>query len=181
MTRDALETLGTIIGDGETRDAVHVACLPAKAGQPLAPGAHVSYYEGEAYTNDGKPIGIVDPFLPQSVQVGQQFWILLYPRTITGLRHRWTHPDLGDHEGASAMTEGSSISIVEEYAERMDVTPTDLLGAASTYQDTGKDHCFPYDVNHGVELDERFWLAWAAVTKQAVKREGDGFYYRCSC
>lgn len=35
MKRDALETLGSIITADEVRDAVHVACLPAKADEDL--------------------------------------------------------------------------------------------------------------------------------------------------
>jgi hypothetical protein len=88
--------LGRLIPDGDRRrDAIHVAVAPVTAAVRLAPGQHVGLVQ------EGNPelvgpcqnnIGVVDPFLTEEVEPGQRFWLCLYPNTITGLRHVWTHP-----------------------------------------------------------------------------------------
>jgi hypothetical protein len=91
---DALETLGTIIGPNEQRDAIHLAVEPAVAGQTLKPGQDVGFLPdgtvGACKRDD--LLGIVDPFLPQPIHKGDRFWLIVYPRQITSLRHVWTHP-----------------------------------------------------------------------------------------
>jgi hypothetical protein len=81
----------------QRRDAVHVACIPARATYRLRPGQWLA--------PDGRPFGasaseggcgIVDPFLPTLVLPGQVFWLLLPPGSITGLRHHYSHPSFPD-------------------------------------------------------------------------------------
>lgn len=102
VSTDALETLGTIIGPNEKRDAIHLAVIPAVAGQYLPPNSHVALVDGMALqrSKETGAIGIVDPFLPCAVDKGQHFWLVIYPRVITSLRHVWTHPELPDEVGA---------------------------------------------------------------------------------
>jgi hypothetical protein len=89
--------LGQLIEDGELRrDAVHIAIAPVTAACRLEPGESVGFLHEDDAERVGSPtkryIGIVDPFLPEDVEPGQRFWLFLYPNTITGLRHVWTHP-----------------------------------------------------------------------------------------
>lgn len=95
-------TLGEFIPDEApaTRDAIHMSVAPAVAGEDLKPGTHVGLtLSGVAVTDSaymkaslGKPVGIVDPFMRHTVREGKRFYILLYPGTITNLRHEWNHP-----------------------------------------------------------------------------------------
>lgn len=88
-------TLGKLLTGGEKRDAIHIAIAPVVAGQRLAPGVQVGFLEDSKSGRvgiDAEPIGIVDPFLLQSVEKGQRFYLFLFPGTVTSLRHDWTHP-----------------------------------------------------------------------------------------
>src|SRR5262249_24063733 len=107
--------LGSLITDGDRRrDAVHVAVAPVTAAEELKPGVHVGFRpagqtEGVGPVDPGRHIGIVDPFLRDQVQPGERFWLLLYPNTITSLRHVWTHPAFAPRvpaQTASAVKEG---------------------------------------------------------------------------
>lgn len=94
---DALDTLGTIIGPDEKRDAIHLAVFPLQAGENLMRGWHVKLGEAGCAlmrdsTSDDAAVGIVDPFLDQPVRAGEWFWLVVYPRQITSLRHVWEHP-----------------------------------------------------------------------------------------
>jgi hypothetical protein len=92
--------LGELITDGDRRrDAIHIAVAPVTAavtaGEDLGPGWHVGFIrtgDTETVGPSDQPIGLVDPFLQQPVRKGERFWLFLYPNTITGLRHVWTHP-----------------------------------------------------------------------------------------
>jgi hypothetical protein len=88
--------LGQLIHDGDRRrDAIHVAVAPVTAAQRLLPGQHVGLVQEENLELVGPcehNLGIVDPFLTEEVEAGQRFWLMLYPNTIVGLRHIWSHP-----------------------------------------------------------------------------------------
>lgn len=90
--------LGLLIDTAQQRDAIHIAVAPVVATERLAPGQHIGFViAGDTakvcHSGDGVTgIGIVDPFLKAPVFQGERFWMFLYPQTIQGLRHDWTHP-----------------------------------------------------------------------------------------
>jgi len=90
---DALASLGTIINPSEKRDAIHLAVEPVIAGENMYPGDHIKLVGGVAMkTGPNTGLGIVDPFLTLPVAKGERFWLVVYPRQITSLRHVWAHP-----------------------------------------------------------------------------------------
>jgi hypothetical protein len=88
--------LGHLIEDGDRRrDAIHIAVAPVTASARLTPGQHVGLVREGNVDLVGvcdQPIGVVDPFLTAEVEPGQRFWLFLYPGSISGLRHVWSHP-----------------------------------------------------------------------------------------
>lgn len=95
VSTDALETLGNII-EGGGRDAIHLAVEPIVAAEKLYPGQDIGIVDGKATTKTDKKLGIVDPFIKGFVPEGAMFWLVVYPRRITSLRHIWTHPEFDD-------------------------------------------------------------------------------------
>lgn len=93
VTTDALDTLGTIITPNEKRDAIHLAVENVVAAEILAPNDDVGFLpDGRVGKNAAVKLGKVDPFLTNYVMEGVNFWLVVYPRQITSLRHVWEHP-----------------------------------------------------------------------------------------
>lgn len=90
--------LGNLITDGDRRrDAIHIAVAPVTSGEALQPGQHIGFVpvgqiETVGLVDADSQVGLVDPFLTETVLPGQRFWLFLYPNTVTSLRHVWTHP-----------------------------------------------------------------------------------------
>lgn len=86
--------LGQLI-DGEAfKDAIHIAVAPVTVSRKSYPGDRVGLlHDGTVSTKADEVIGILDPYLPDGpIHEGQKCWLLLFPNTITGLRHEWSHP-----------------------------------------------------------------------------------------
>ena len=116
--------LGEAPPAGAGRDAVHVAVCPAVAGGRLQAGDHVGRLPDGRYGALGRPyLGVVDPFFRDWVEVDQQFWLCLFPGTVTSLRHHWTHPSFEDvlrgEPGPADADRAYSERWLREYAAKM--------------------------------------------------------------
>lgn len=86
--------VGKIIKGGEDarRDAIHVAVAPVRAGEDLEPGERVALIFGGTAIGVGEAdaadaVGVVDPYLTETVEAGQRFWLFLFPCSITKQTH----------------------------------------------------------------------------------------------
>ena len=182
-TTDALDTLGSIISENEKRDAIHLGVEPVIAGEKLHPGDHVSLKDGIAKrTLPTCGVGIVDPFLPKGPEEGQRFWLVVYPRQITSLRHVWEHPSFPASQEIQFKIEESPMSESEkwirDFASNLGVKYDELLNRAEDYQVNG-EYWNQGERFEGEWIPEEFWDHYKEVTGKEVKDRYS--FLSCSC
>jgi hypothetical protein len=202
VSTDALETLGMIHVRDEKRDAIHLAVIPAEAGENLYPNAHVHLIDGKAYRAQmysGDAIGVVDPFLTNSVQAGQRFWVVIYPRVITSLRHVWTHPAIADEVGAvapsgpSAEQKAASEKWLRQWIANADCPSYEIVMAAlkgehvegtddygKAYSNDGEYITF-YGRDAHSDIPAEFWTHFEIVTGFKMPEGARPSSFNCSC
>lgn len=200
----ALDSYGHTFSEDRGRDAIHLAVKAVQAGERLWPGVHIGLApDGMAYAQhpDVDYIGIVDPFLEGSVMPGQWFWLTLYPRTITSLRHGWTHPAFDVVDVAvlkefavfdpRAAAEAEARAWIEIFAAEIDQTVSKLMAAAEQWEQTspngqwGGEYTYDNTESYKGTPDERwkeFWRYYEVLKgsplDEGVKRES---FFTCSC
>lgn len=187
---ETIETLGKLISEAEKRDAIHVAVEPAVAAHTLRPGEHVGFVD-DGFGVCEKPLGIVDPFLAVAVQKGQRFWLFIYPRKITSLRHVWAHPDFPD-AGYIPKSSAESEAWLRNFIENADCPDYDTVIAVASgaqlpsvdpnyygshYVDTEYLHFEGRDA-HG-DIPPEFWDHLEIVTGKKITTRAK--YFSCSC
>ena len=143
----------------------------------------------------GKLIAIVDPFLAQNVKTGQYCWAVLYPRTVTSLRHHYTHPDVPElADVTAAMDEGrkaASRRWIDQYAAQFTRSYFDeedeqtidgelLIASATSYLHSGHHLCCG-GMFEGEGTSDEFWDHYEVVTGKAVPERKRGNFFACSC
>lgn len=182
--------LGKVIGAGDfdQRDAIHVAVVPVMAGHYLEPGTHVGLVKGLANVaadeNHKGLIGIIDPFLKRGVNKGERCWMLLYPNTVTSMRHVWSHPGVVDEKSGTADSQltplqASSKLWLENYAQSLGLTYEDLMGGAQDFVSSG-DYLCRGGLLEGVSVDDEFWPHYQVVTDTLVPRHKTTDFFTCS-
>lgn len=199
---DALATLGTIINAGEKRDAIHLGVEPVNAGEKMMPGDHTYLQNGFAYPcAPGSPMamGIVDPFLTDVVKAGERFWLIVYPRQITSLRHVWEHPAfpasgetetiapvLVDDEKLHKMhlLLGEEKAVAKEairtLADSLSVDYDELLERADDYVHGG-GYWVEGGRFEGESIPVAFWDHYEKVMQTTVPANDRGSFLYCPC
>lgn len=201
MAKDAVATMGEILTpDVGGRDAVHVAVVSATAGQKLYPGQDVGRMAtlgpgGEMVAGQsGEPIGIVDPYLKGAVMPEQRFWLYLYPRSITSLRHNWTHPAFEDVKETYSAPAGklASEQWLRAFCEHADCPPYEQLiaiidGGSVADEEYSSDPITTRNDGEfltiggrdaGGSIPDEFWDHVETVTGRKFNRAR---YFSCSC
>ncbi len=188
---DALATLGTVIDGTQGRDAIHLAVEPVIAAERLTPGQNVGLLSnGTASAFAEIKVGIVDPFVTRLVQPGERFWLVVYPRKITSLRHVWSHPAFDDVPEVVADKEASDVRIararatIQMQADNHGITYDEMLEGAKDHAENGA-----YMVEGGRwegegiynDAAKDFWDAYEIVTGRTVDEDDRGGIFSCSC
>lgn len=189
---DKVPQLGKLITESQHRDAIHIAVAPVTAGTEMYPGDHIGFTDnGDAYTvvpNAKKLIGIVDPFLREKVYPGEQFYMFLYPNTITSLRHDWTHPAFETEDELAAlepMLHKLQGAVEEEkwitdFAEGMGSTFQEIMQGADDYLASG-DYLVRGGTFEGYHIPDEFWDKYEAIRRKKIKEDDRGSFLSCSC
>lgn len=191
VSTDALETLGTIITPAEKRDAIHLAVIPMQATMRLYPGDHVNASGLPAAIYSESAIGIVDPFLHRPVEKGQWFWLIIYPRKITSLRHVWSHPAFPEEsqgqytqefvQTAENVEQARAQAWLEDHAKDLGLSYDRLMELAEEYGLQG-DYFIEHDSERMRDNFEpkEFWRNWQIVTGR-VPPDPEAQFFTCSC
>lgn len=194
MSDQSKLSLGRIITTEQHRDAVHIAVAPVTAACVLCAGEHVKLdTDGRArvgHINDC--IGIVDPFLRERINIGERFWLYLYPGSITSLRHEWEHPAFeketkADAENPKAASEAWmkawAIRHMSEdyYGDWEDDKRPERLSDEQAYANAIRAghnmNVGPYEDARD-HIDKEWWSHWEIITGKAGQR---GDYFSCAC
>ena len=183
--------LGTLItADDVQRDAIHIAVAPVIATEPMSPGEHIMLLEKDNYervclaSNAKLGIGIVDPFLRQTVALGQRFYMFLYPNTITGLNHVWTHPAFKEVEFNQILNRMDGVDESREwmrkFAGEYHTDYKEILDAAKDWLDYG-DYKIEGGRFEGAHAGKEFWRHYARITRTEVPEDKQESFFSCSC
>lgn len=178
--------VGNIIEGNAHRDAIHVAIAPVIAGQVIQPGEHIGFNRShtKVFPGANKLIGIADPFLKERIEIGDTFWIFLYPQTITGMRHHWQHPEFQE-EGSMDFPHPDDIpdylknehaAWIRGWASTIPLAYDVVMDGAKDYLETGEYLCFG-GLLEGIDIPDEFWEHYNALTGA----NGSGHFFICSC
>lgn len=171
--------IGSIIETPQHRDAIHVAVAPVIALEKLYPGDHIGL-KGDKASADAKWIGIVDPFLKNNVQPGDQFWMFLHPGSITSLRHDWTHPAFEMDSDTLVSERDVSEKWIRTWAATLPAFYEQVLKHAHDYLKYG-DYWSEGGRFEGYFVPDEFWKHYQNVTGKEVKENDRGSFFSCAC
>lgn len=194
--KDAVATMGALLPeDAGGRDAVHVAVFSATspvrvyAGQKV--GAVAVAREGDAIVSPVVPpsefIGIVDPFVAEDLYPGARFWVFLFPRTITALAHRWSHPAFEEatstYAPPSARLESDLwlTKFCAEYDDRdYNFSMRDTLKRIFDGKYDDDEYLIVYGTDEKGAIPSEVWHHASVVFGQPIPKSKPS-YFSCSC
>lgn len=179
--------VGELLYGTQYRDAIHISVAPVVAAHKMRPGEHIGLVEGEptkATAETKKYIGIVDPFLTERVEQGEQFWMFLYQRKVTGLRHVWSHPAFPDEVGGMRLPsdeqKSESIKWIEDYANEFGFDSQEMMDGAARWLSDGNYLTGGAEME-GITTTAEFWKHYQIAIGEIIPADKQGSFFRCAC
>lgn len=179
--------LGRVIerDDKAERDAIHIAVAPLEAAEGLYPGSKVGLVDGRASTRAEHKIGVVDPFMESGTRAGDRVWVMLFPGTITSLRHEWLHPAFMPapvKKISKAEHVLKSEAWIAAHAAALGLSADALMENAQEWLKYGDYFVQRDKTRWRDEFNPReFWHHYEIVTGVVVPEDKKGSMYCCSC
>lgn len=171
--------IGKLVIGPAHRDAIHIAVAPVVAGCLMVSGAHVGIDANGTCAPGAKPhIGIVDPFLTAPVSAGETFWLFLYPKTITSLRHNWTHPAFDDDDETK---KAASEKWLREFAEEVGIGYERLVEGARNW--VAFENYIMLDVDVPRVVGQKVKEMWAHlwIAHRIKPADNERHFISCNC
>ena len=188
MSREETQQrIGKLLVGTEERDAIHIAVMPLIAAEKLTAGEHVGLTKnGQAHTQYQPFIGIVDPYLTETVEPGRTFYVFMYPNTVTGLRHHWQHPAFADH---IEVNEGLAKAWLQQFAAKWEFDFDHMIAVAADPDSEGRwgayITAYGHDLHSAGELGadhELFWHYMSVLTGKTFSPEHrERIAWGCTC
>jgi hypothetical protein len=181
--------LGNSPSRSSTRDAIHVAIIPITVEERCNPGDHVSiqktknHWTGyEAYNprknrHPRHTVGIIDPFKSTPVLPNESTWLVLYPDTVTGMKHHWEHPSFEPQNTESLDVEWMKIQCEELGIEYNDLMAPDHPIKQGEYICTFNNEDAQ---DHYRTIYNEFWACLERLTNRNYD-DTDRGGFSCSC
>ena len=170
--------LGKICSKYAERDAVHVAIAPVVTNEGALPGGHVGLLEGDEETvtkNTRKKIGIIDPFLQGKIKKGTRVYLVLYPGSITSLRHHWFHPSFTKE----VSDKDASVAWMNKFASSVGLSYDEVMSFLDNSDDSGCH--FGDDRQSDEAYDNRYDLLRHYEIITGTTFINNDISFRCSC
>jgi hypothetical protein len=170
----------------DVRDAIHIAVATVKAGEFLTPGQRIGLSAPGIASSKAEHIGIVDPFLTESVLEGERFHMCLFPYTITSLRHQWTHPKFEEMDTPVVVVREETEEYLEaklwmeNFADRHGSTFDEVMRRCADFVEHGEYWCEGGRFE-GEWAPDELWDYYGVLIDSVVPDDKRGGLFSCSC
>lgn len=125
----------------------------------------------------------MDPFLDSEVKPGTWFWMLLYPRTITSLRHEWEHPAFSS---PTPPAKDPAEDWLRDYADSLGIDFDKLIeygryNATRPERSQWPDYLVDGGTLEGISTHPKFWDQLAIYLDIEIPTRNRENFFSCSC